>query len=444
MSTDLEPALTPSQHSTLLRTVVFRFGFCYWVLFCIPIIATQIDGFEWLGNAIDGAWNSVAGWVGRAVLAIPYEINTATNGSGDRTIDWLIVLCFVSIALIATVVWTLVDRRPSDHARLREILRILVRYSLAFILLGYGVIKVFGGQFPVPGASRLFQRFGDSSPMGLLWTFMGASPAYVFFSGAMEVLGAVLLLFRRTTTIGALVLTGVLANIVLLNFCYDVPVKINSSHYFLMCIFLVLPDLQRLANVLLFNRSTEPVPHELVLPRRWMRVTRLVVKYGAIAVVMFTTVKSATERYQSGEGETWYGGYWAVTTFTRDGRDVPALATDSTRWQKIRFRDSRDKISARWTFMDDAYGALYKVSMDERSRSMVLTYNQEANDTIKPGAVPVFLTYTRIDADHLELEGKVARGQGRRTAARRPAHPHGCRKHAPDEPRVSLDQRSAL
>ena len=46
-----------------------------------------------------------------------------------------------------------------------------------------------------------------------------------------EVLGALLLLFRRTTALGAAVLAVVLVNVVMMNFCYDVPVKINGVHY---------------------------------------------------------------------------------------------------------------------------------------------------------------------------------------------------------------------
>ena len=38
--------------------------------------------------------------------------------------------------------------------------------------------------------------------MGLLWTFMGHSPAYSAFTGAAEALAGALLLFRRTTLLG--------------------------------------------------------------------------------------------------------------------------------------------------------------------------------------------------------------------------------------------------
>src|SRR5262249_21377963 len=158
-------------------------------------------------------WGPLVIWVGKHVLGISRELNIGDNGSGDKTSDYIAVLCIACLAAIAAVVWSLVDRSRRHDERARGVGRVIVRYTLAFIMLGYGVAKLFLGQFSAPGASRLVQTYAESSPMGLLWTFMGASPAYVFFSGAAESLGAVLLLVRRTTTLGALILGAVLTNI---------------------------------------------------------------------------------------------------------------------------------------------------------------------------------------------------------------------------------------
>jgi hypothetical protein len=39
---------------------------------------------------------------------------------------------------------------------------------------------------------------------------------------------------------------AVMLNVALLNFCYDVPVKLYSSLYVLMALFLLLPDVPAL------------------------------------------------------------------------------------------------------------------------------------------------------------------------------------------------------
>ncbi len=124
-------------------------------------------------------------------------------------------------------------------------LRLLVRYTLAFTLFGYGFAKIFPLQFPPPRLFRLIQPYGDFSPMGVLWNFMGASVPYQIFSGAAEALGGFLLLFRPTTTLGALVSFAVMANVVALNFCYDVPVKLYSCNLLLMAVFLAAGDAPR-------------------------------------------------------------------------------------------------------------------------------------------------------------------------------------------------------
>ena len=121
-------------------------------------------------------------------------------------------------------------------------------------ILSYGFFQVLPLQFPEPGPDRLIMSYGDSSPMGLLWRFMGASRPYTVFGGLAEALGGLLLLWRRTTLLGALVAFGLLLNIVMLNFSYDVPVKLFSSLLLGLALFLVWPDVGRLVDLFVRNR----------------------------------------------------------------------------------------------------------------------------------------------------------------------------------------------
>ena len=68
----------------------------------------------------------------------------------------------------------------------------------------------------------LIEPYGQFSPMGVLWSFMGMSRAYTVFSGIVEITGCVLLVFRRTTMLGAMVSAVALLNVVVLNFSYDI------------------------------------------------------------------------------------------------------------------------------------------------------------------------------------------------------------------------------
>ncbi len=53
----------------------------------------------------------------------------------------------------------------------------------AWAMLGYGVKKLLGAQFPTADLVRLVQPSAQASPMGMLWTFMGVSALYSFFGG---------------------------------------------------------------------------------------------------------------------------------------------------------------------------------------------------------------------------------------------------------------------
>jgi len=403
LSNSLDPS--PPRRPTLARAIAFRFGFTYWILFCLPIAASQISGFDWIGDRMtDPVQGAISVWVGEHILGISYPIATGVSGSGDKTADWVWLFTIACVSIVVALGWAMVDRRRAHDARLRELLRVIMRYTVAYVLFGYGISKLFTlGQFPPPSPARLTQSYGDSSPMGLLWTFMGASRAYTAFSGAGEVVGAALLLFRRTTLLGALVLGAVLLNVVLLNFCYDVPVKINSSHYLAICVYLVLPSLGRLANVVVLNRATQPVVDRGPLPRRWMRIVRVILRVGVTAVVLWSGISLRASRVD--DATTWYGGHWSVSSFARDGHDAPAVLTDKTRWRRLRFQLLPDKIWVRWRFMDEGLGDLYSVVIDENGRTMTLTPAPDSKPEHPTGRV--VLHYTRVDDKHLRLEGRV-------------------------------------
>ena len=172
--------------------------------------------------------------------------------------------------------------------------------------------------------------------MGLLWTFMGASPAYTIFAGACEMVGGLLLIPRRTTLLGALVCMGVLGNVVMLNFCYDVPVKLFSSHLFLLALFLAAPDLRRLADLLVFNRRVEPADDPLFAGERY-HVTALVFRtlfLAGFAVLRSTRPTRLTRPTAPAAPKSPFYGVWNVDELAMDGVARPPLLTDESRWRR--------------------------------------------------------------------------------------------------------------
>ena len=135
---------------------------------------------------------------------------------------------------------------------------LFLRLYLIGELFSYGLDKVFPNQFSPLGPDHLSQTFGESSASGFLWAFMGYSTPYIIFAGLGETVAGILLCFRRTVTLGALIGVATMSNVVMLNFAYDVGVKLHSSFYLLGLLYLALPDLRRLFDVLVRNRATAP------------------------------------------------------------------------------------------------------------------------------------------------------------------------------------------
>ena len=383
--------------------LLFRFIGSYFVIYSFPYPLSLIPG---TGKAVAfyaNHWNDGVAWVGAHVLHLAQPIAELSNGSGDRLFAWVEQGCFLAVALSATVLWSILNRRRASYRKLHGWLRILLRYQLASALLYYGFSKVIKNQFSFPEENRLNERVGDMSPMGLLWTFMGYSTVYTFFGGAMEALGGLLLLFRRTTTLGALVTVGVMGNIVLMNFSYDVPVKIYSSILLAMAIALLAPDLGRLADVLVRNR---PVAAASLAPPYAARLPVLggyALKTLLIGYLLYTNVQSnlaVHKQFATAPGDASFDGAWKVEEFVRDGAPVPPLATDATRWSLLIVSFSR---SVGVRAMDDSIQR-YGFEDDAAAHQWVLTPRGPGSD---PNAPPekLKLPYSRTDKDHLILEG---------------------------------------
>lgn len=387
------------------RRFLFRFACVYMLLYSFPFPLYYIPYVGELLGWYSTAEQAVVTWTGKQVFGV--DITVQPNGSGDTTYNYVQVFCFLVLATAAALVWSFLDRRRRSYPKLYEWLRVYVRFVVAAAMIGYGAYKVIPSQFPVPlPADRLMQPLGDFSPMGLLWAFMGASLAYNVFAGLGELVGGLLLTFRRTTLLGALVVIGVMSNVVMLNFAYDVPVKLYSSHLLLMAVFLAAHDLRRLANVLVLNRTAEPAVERPLFERKRL-------SQGALALrTVFVLYITGTALYTSYDARKTYGvagpkaplqGVWNVEEFETDGRVLPPLVTDETRWRRVSFSFGRAGIQ----LMSDARQR-YGVDIDPLKRTIALTKREDPKWKST-------LTFRKVQPDVLALEGMF---DGRKVRAR--------------------------
>jgi len=329
-ATEAPAKLNPiAQAAVRFAAVYFTVLFCPWPISALFVSDRLKRANDMLVSGVAHAWKPLVDFAAANIFHVGHHIGVAfaDTGSGDRLFDWLLNFWVLVIATVTTAVWTVV--RPRDAGRTSAYLRVYLRYTLGAVLLTYGSLKL--SQFPPPFFSVLNKAFGEETPMGLLWTFIGASTGYTICIGLLEVLSGALLLFRRTTLLGSCLAVALTLNIFLLNVFYDVPVKLFSFHLMLASLILLIPDLGRLAGVFLLNR---PVPARVETPRAGSRVL-LVLKALFVVSLLGWDAVAAVEGYAKRSApKSAIEGIWKVASFKQDGKEVGDSDHASTvRWQ---------------------------------------------------------------------------------------------------------------
>ena len=326
----------------LWQRVLFRFFCVYFVL--------HIEPWDWF-RAIPGVsllfrpYDTAMDWAmrtGNARLFHIRETLVPVNGSGDTSYAWTRLCLLLVVAAVACLVWTVLDRRRAHYERPAYWLRLVVRYYIAMAALSYGIIKLFVLQMPFPALSQLATPLGDLLPMRLSWLFIGYSTPYQIFSGAMETVAGLLLLYRRTITAGLFAATGAFLNVVMINLAYDVPVKLYASHLLLSCLFLLALDSRRLIDFLILNRPTPATTaYDPFFARPWQRWGSGLVKVFIVYNILVVPLQSSWTRYQVAKRPPNPGpfaaGVYDVRSFVVNGDTIPLTSTDSLRWRDVIF-----------------------------------------------------------------------------------------------------------
>lgn len=197
-------------------------------------------------------------------------------GAGEFYSDSLIVFVhvfnLVLLSFLASLVWTFFSKQKFTETKLYPVLFTVLRYFLALHLLVYGFSKLYKWQFMLPEPNLLYTNVGDMHRDILYWTSMGTSRSYSVFMGVIEIVPAILLLFRRTTLVGALLSVMVLLNVVAVNFGFDITVKLHSMTLLLMSLVLLIPAWKGIV-ALLTGRAAEDWEYpalKIVSSKKWI------------------------------------------------------------------------------------------------------------------------------------------------------------------------------
>lgn len=340
----------PDHRWSPAKLIAFRFAFAITALSAHAMIG-YVPAFlplETLSRPLGmvlGRWDALNF---RATMSVGAFIVRALTGSKWAVHDliwkhrWNIpvlvlsdVLGLLVLAAFVAIVWTAIDQRRANYSALNRPMRVYLRYALGSVMLVYALNKVIPTQFGILTPGEMLRPIGQLSHFLLLWDFMAASAGYTFFSGLVELIGAALLFFRRTTLLGALVLAGGLTNVIAMDMGYHVGAIHFAIIFLLLDLILLAPYLPRLFVILLGQAESklplEPTP----LQERWYHsaVTKgILVCVLASPLVHVYGIRWLRSHVHTGRS---VHGLFDVTAFVRNGKSVAPLASDNATWKLV-------------------------------------------------------------------------------------------------------------
>ncbi len=211
-----------------------------------------------------------------------------------------------------------------DSGKIHAWLQGILRYWLAMMISYYGFGKLLRTQFAT-SFKRADIPVGQLNGFELTWNYFGHSYPLAVIIGLLQIGGAILLLFRRSTLFGVVLLLPMMVNIVLINLLYKIAAGafMNSILFTLGLLHLLL--LHRSALMKVFWAPSELSPVRLGFLKQIFRFLAIGTTFGTI---FYFVSKSPTSPL---------AGKWTVDRMVCNGDTVKTNAwlTDPTAWTTI-------------------------------------------------------------------------------------------------------------
>jgi uncharacterized membrane protein YphA (DoxX/SURF4 family) len=320
------------------------------------------------------------------------------GGCGDYPQNFQVLYQGMGLGAGLGIVFLFFYTKIPNAFAVQSLLITVIRYYLASVILSYGFAKVFTSQFPHLMAN-MDARFIELSPMRVAWSFFGYSRGYQIFLGWGEVIPAALLLFRRTTLLGALIMFVVMLNVFLVNIFFDVCVKLNSGIYTVLAMYLLLQEFNRLWTFFIANKLTGPRPEIVLEWPTWLKISSHVLNFAALAYILWTAGQGAFGTYK------YANTHVANTAVQGPWKTVILSQWKDNQWQSM---ERADSLFADRLFFDGFNGVIrsdfirdrFRFSIDSTKRQLTVNFTNARNEW---NMAPATWRYERVSNDSLNL-----------------------------------------
>lgn len=332
-------------------------------------------------------------WLGIYILAFDI-LYTFADFVPEYYNEWSMdVLPGLLIAMLLTVSELLFTRfrkiSAASIGKRHHLNQAILRSILVMVFISYGTGKIidrqFGNEYAVLD-TPLYTVDGFQ----LAWRFFDYSYSYKFFIGLSQLVGALLLVYRRTTTLACLILLPVITNIVFVNFTHTKVVTFTSSLYLVMTAYLLICDYDRLYALLITNTGVG-ANRNLDTPTYRFFKTKLL--KGIVAAYLLLAAGSTVYEYlevspDRNISSIFKGGFRVNRT---DG-SIPSAQNNERvyieEWYgRAMIRDGKEDIPV-------------SITVDEQQKTLVIKYE---DSTVHKS---IYGTYTLMPDKSIAINGK--------------------------------------
>ena len=273
------------------------------------------------------------------------------------TIRGFSIIPFLTVltAVVCALIW---QARKTNNPSTLAFWQGLIRYGVAFDLAEFGWAKIFHRQLVMP-LSKLDLPYNSFTPPDLFWTFFSHSYLFGCIIAALQITGAMLLLFHRTRLAGVFILLPVLANILLMDIFYQIgySVVVHTSIMMAGILYFLIIEFNRLKEF--FFAATNRLP-ELHFSKALKWIIRLSIIYIPLLLIASHAsvdrypgltgkyeVKQLAINHQFVQKDTCTDSTLTVVYFDIKNRCVFQFHTPAKRWNGT-FTKNTDHLEIKW------------------------------------------------------------------------------------------------
>ncbi|ANH81432.1 hypothetical protein A8C56_10970 [Niabella ginsenosidivorans] len=377
---------------TNFQKIAFRIAFIYFLLLCIPTYSNfykELFGLHLSKITYNDAQSIVAFWPPQIVLI---ESEEGVFG----LLNYINLILVFLFSVIAALIWGIFDKKTTNYSKLYYWIRVLVRYRLAYGMIGWGLKKAFPMQMVFPTIGMLNTPFGDMAEKKLYWSHVGVSFNYTIFLGFAEIIPGLLLLHRKTAVLGGALAAVVCFNIALANHAYDAGVAVPAAYFSILGIFIAWYDLPKIWSLLVKEQDVEAYKYYPKFTLKWQRYLRKGLKL--FFNTLFVPVTAALWAYGFFNGNNYNipstpglagtKGYYSVPEFKLNNRYIAYNPKDSIRWSDATFEawSSLSYKTNRPAIIDRMIGySPLRVKGDKKNTQLNQVNTQDSDELLKEG-----------------------------------------------------------